>query len=100
MVRRLPHFCDQRLDIGDLGAVGGDGDRGGAGAEIGQGVEGFAGGGAGGGFARGDVDFGAAGLEEAGGPEGGGVLVLWRRGMDWGGEREGEAYLPGCGVEA
>lgn len=67
MIRRFRHLFYQAFDIGELGAIGGNRDGNGAGAEIGECVEGFAGRGAGRGFARGDVDFGASGLEEAGG---------------------------------
>lgn len=57
--------CEQRLNARDVGAVGGDGDGTGAGCEVGECVEGFGGCVAGGGFARGDEDFGAACFEEA-----------------------------------
>lgn len=60
MIRRLLHLAHQRFDIGDLGAVSGDGDSAGAGADVGQGIERGAGGVAGRGFARGDVDFGTS----------------------------------------
>lgn len=56
---------DQSLDFGDFGRVCGDGDGFCACAEIGQRVEGcdcFI---ARGGFARGDVDFGAPCLEKS-----------------------------------
>ena len=64
MVGRLGHFPHESLDVSDLGAVGGDGDGAGAWADVGEGVESGAGGVAGGGFAGGDVDFGAACLHE------------------------------------
>ena len=63
---RLADLGDEPLDLGGLGGVGGDGDGLGAGALVGEGVEGGASGGAGVGFAGGDVDFRAAGLEESG----------------------------------
>lgn len=56
----------EAFDLGDLRRVGGDGDGAGAGAFPGQGVQFADGLVAGAGFAGGDVDFGAAGLEEAG----------------------------------
>ena len=66
MVCVLLYFFDEALDLGGLGKVGRNGNsfplettRGG---EL---VEGDAGFFAGGGFARGDKDLGAAGLEEA-----------------------------------
>ena len=62
MVGVLLDFFDEPLDFAGFGEVGGDGD-GGAGAR--EGVEGRAGFFAGGLFAGGDEDFGAAGLEEA-----------------------------------
>ncbi len=67
VLRALPHLGHQLLDLGELGAVRGDGDGGGAGPFGGQGVEGGAGFVAYGGLAAGYVDFGTAGLEEAGG---------------------------------
>lgn len=57
---------DEPVDLGHLGAVGGDGDGDCSGAAVGQLVEGCAGLVAGFGFAGGDEDFGTAGLEEAG----------------------------------
>lgn len=65
MICGLRHFLYQRLDIGDLRAVGWDGDGFGAGAFIGERIKSFAGGVAGCLLAGGDVDFGAASLEEA-----------------------------------
>ena len=89
MIRRLRYLLDQSLDIADLRAIGGDGDRLGAGTLVGERIEGSAGGVAGCGFAGGDVDFGAAGLEEAGDLK----LVEWsaRVGMVMG--------IPRCSVE-
>jgi hypothetical protein len=66
VVRMFPYFGDQALDLADLGAVGGDGDGLGPRGLVGEGVEGGDGGGACGCFARGDEDFGTAGLEEPG----------------------------------
>ena len=65
MICGLAHFLYQRLHVSNLRAVRRDGDGFGAGAFVGERIEGFAGGIAGCLFARGDVDFGAAGLEEA-----------------------------------
>ena len=72
MIRMFLHFLHQPLDLGGLGKVGGDGNRfpreaGGLGELI-QGRDGFF---AGWGFARGDEDLGAAGLEETEGMGGG-----------------------------
>lgn len=67
VIRALAHLRHQLLDLGELGAVRGDGDGGGAGPLVGQGVEGGAGFVACGRFAAGDVHFRTAGLEEAGG---------------------------------
>lgn len=66
MVGCLPHFGDELFNLGDFGAVGWDGDGAGVRIRGRQGVESFTGFGAGFGFAGGDVDFGAAGLDEAG----------------------------------
>jgi hypothetical protein len=74
---RLCDLGGQPRDLGDLGGVGGDCDRDCAGAEVGERVEGADGFFARRGLAGGYVDFGAAGLEEAG-VEGGFALV-------WGG---------------
>lgn len=57
MVCCFGDFGDQAIDFGDLGGVCGDRDGFCAGAQIGEGVEGCDGFVAGGGFARGDVDF-------------------------------------------
>ena len=65
MIRCLLHLCYQSLHALDCGAVSGDGNCARGGGLVRQGVEGFDSGGAGGCFAGGDVDFGAAGLEEA-----------------------------------
>lgn len=65
MIRRLFDLLHQPLDFSDLRTVCRDGDGLCAWALVGKGVEGGAGLIAGGGFAGGDVDFGAAGLEEA-----------------------------------
>jgi hypothetical protein len=62
----LGNFSDEPRDFAELGRVGGDGDGGGAWGFVGERVEGGNGGGAGVGFARGDEDFGTAGLEETG----------------------------------
>lgn len=64
MLRLFGDFGDEAVDFLTLGDVGRDGD--GLAADVGERVEGCDGFGAGGGFARGDEDFGAAGLEEAG----------------------------------
>lgn len=66
MVRGLAHFRHQMLDIGDLGAVCGNRDSNGAGTFGWESVQSFTGGFACGGFPGCDVDFGTAGLEEAG----------------------------------
>jgi len=65
VVRGLGDLCDEALDFCDFGAVGGDGDGDRRGGFGGEGVEVFDGFFAGGGFAGGYVDFGAAGLEES-----------------------------------
>lgn len=78
-VRVLPDLREERLDALDVGRVGGDGDRDGAGREVREGVEGLAGGLAGGGFAGGDEDLGGPGLEESGGTEEESVWGFWRQ---------------------
>ena len=65
MVSRLRDFLHKPLDIGHLRAVGRNGDGNGTGAFVWKCIEGGAGLLAGGGFAGGDVDFGAASLKEA-----------------------------------
>ena len=90
VVGRLLHFLHQPFHVGDLGGVGGDGDGLGAGALVGEGVERGAGGVAGGGFAGGDVDFGAACLEEAGRVSAGMAIGEGRR--TGGGGRCGKTY--------
>ncbi len=70
MISRLAHFLHQSFYISDLSAVSGHADGLGAGTLVREGVEGGAGLVAGRGFAGGYVDFGAAGLEEAGEGEG------------------------------
>lgn len=85
----LMDFGNEPLDLGDFGAVGWDGDCAGIRAQVREGVEGGGGFGAGGGFARGDVDFGAACLEETL------SLLVW---SDSGVEL-GEGGVPACGVE-
>lgn len=67
VIGALAHLGHQLLDLGELGAVGGDGDGFCAGPFVGQGVEGGAGFLARRRFAAGYVDFRTAGLEEAGG---------------------------------
>ena len=69
------------LHAGDLGAIRGDGDGVRAGPEVGEGIERLDGRVAGRAFARCDVDFGGAGLEEAVGRVG-----LVRRGVSNGGK--------------
>lgn len=64
MIGRLAHFSHQPLDLGNICAVSGHGDGLRAGTFVGEGIEGFAGRGAGRGFAGGYVDLGAASLEE------------------------------------
>lgn len=64
MLRRLGDLLHQLLDLLEPGYVSGHGDRPRPGPEVGQAVERGDGGCAGRGFARGDVDFGRAGLEE------------------------------------
>lgn len=66
MIRRLANLRDEALELVDAGAVGGDGVGLGAGSFVGEGVEGLDGFVAGLRFSGCDVDFGAAGLEEAG----------------------------------
>ena len=66
MVRGFAHFRHQLLDIGDLGAVCSNRDGDGAGAFGRESVQGLTGGFARGGFPGCDIDFGTAGLEEAG----------------------------------
>lgn len=65
MVGSLAHFVDEPVQLVHARDIGGDGDGARRGALVGEGVEGVDGLVAGGGFAGGDVDFGAAGLEEA-----------------------------------
>lgn len=65
MVGCLRDFGNELFYLGEFGAVGGDRDSPRVGVLGGQGVEGFTGFGAGFGFAGGDVDFGASGLDEA-----------------------------------
>ena len=65
MVGRLTDFRNKLLDIGHVGAVGRNRDGFGTGSFVGKSIEGFAGFSAGRGFAGGDVDFGASGLQEA-----------------------------------
>ena len=67
VVRALAYLRHQLLDLGELGAVGGDGDGFCSRAFVRQGVEGGASFVAGRGFAGCYVDFGTAGLEEPGG---------------------------------
>lgn len=64
MISVLLDFLDEALHLASLGEVGGDGD---GFARDGEGIEGIDSFGAGGGFAGGNEDFGAAGLEETGG---------------------------------
>ena len=90
MIRRPAHLPNQPLHAPDRRAVRGHGDGPGAGGKVGERVEGLDGRVARGGFARGDVDFGAACLEESGGE---GVL-------GGGFEGGGEGGVPGCSVEA
>ena len=65
VVRRLLDLGDETVELIHARVVRGHGDGLRVGAFGGEGVEGFHGFFAGGGFAGGDVDFGAAGLEEA-----------------------------------
>lgn len=60
------HFCQQMFYSLDLGGVGRDGNGLGARSLVREGIESGAGFFAGFGLAGGDVDLGAAGLEEAG----------------------------------
>ena len=66
MIGCLRHFSDEALNFGDFCGIGGDGYGAGIGVLVWQSVEGGAGGVAGGGFAGGDVDFGAPDLKETG----------------------------------
>ncbi len=65
MVGSLAHLVDEPVQLVHARDIGGDGDGPRRGALVGEGVEGVDGLVAGAGLARGDVDFGAAGLEEA-----------------------------------
>lgn len=65
VVRRLLHLSDQPVQLVHARVVRGDGDGFCAGLLVGEGVEGIDGFVAGGGFAGGDVDLGAACLEES-----------------------------------
>lgn len=64
MVRCLCDFCDETLDLGYLGGVGGDGNGDGARSFVGEGVEGGNRFFTGLCFSRGNVDLGATGLQE------------------------------------
>ena len=66
MISRFPDFIHQMLNIGDLGAVCSNRNGDGARAFGWKSVQGLAGSFARGGFSRCDVNFGTAGLKEAG----------------------------------
>ena len=67
VVSRLRDSLHESLDIRDFGTVRRHGNGAGAWTFVGKGIERRTGGVAGGGFAGGDVDFGATGLHETGG---------------------------------
>lgn len=83
MVGGLAHFMHEPVQLVHARDIGGDGDGARRGLFVGEGVEGVDGFIAGGGFAGGDVDLGAAGLEET-------VFISWLYmarhgiGMGWG----------------
>ena len=66
MICCLRDFSDEALDLRNFGGVGRNGYGAGIWMLVWESVEGGAGGVAGGGFAGGDVDFGAPGLKKTG----------------------------------